>query len=60
MIQAADQLSVDLSALQFPAPITHVYNPLVYARQAHEKYLKLATKGKKRIVFLGMNPGPTA
>ncbi|MGH7282303.1 MAG: uracil-DNA glycosylase family protein [Polyangiaceae bacterium] len=34
-----------------------VYSPLFYAWPVAEKYLKLG-RGKKRAVFVGMNPGP--
>jgi single-strand selective monofunctional uracil DNA glycosylase len=30
----------------------------VYARAPHELYLRLAGKGPKKVIFLGMNPGP--
>ena len=55
---AARELSGAVSVLSFGEPVTHVYNPLDYAWGAHEQYLKLAATGKKKIVFLGMNPGP--
>jgi len=58
MIQAAQELTEALDALEFPAPITHVYNPLTYAWKAHEQYLKRFAKNKKKVVFMGMNPGP--
>ena len=58
MIQAARNLSADCGALSFGAPVTHVYNPLDYAWAAHEQYLNLAATTKKKVVFLGMNPGP--
>jgi single-strand selective monofunctional uracil DNA glycosylase len=38
--------------------VTHVYNPLVYARAAHEAYLaRFAGRGREALL-LGMNPGP--
>ena len=55
---AARELSGAVSALRFGEPVTHVYNPLDYAWGAHEQYLNLAATGKKKVVFLGMNPGP--
>ncbi len=58
LIAAAQKLSYAVSELSFSAPITHVYNPLDYAWAAHEQYLQRYGKGHKRIVFLGMNPGP--
>ncbi len=35
-----------------------VYNPLVYAWPAHEEYLRRFGTGRKKVLFLGMNPGP--
>jgi single-strand selective monofunctional uracil DNA glycosylase len=58
LIAAARELSVQIGRLKFSAPVTHVYNPLDYARAAHEEYLQKFGAGKKRILFLGMNPGP--
>jgi single-strand selective monofunctional uracil DNA glycosylase len=58
LIAAARELSARVGKLKFAAPITHVYNPLDYAWPAHELYLRKFGGGKKRVVFLGMNPGP--
>ena len=55
---AARELSGTVSALRFGEPVTHVYNPLDYAWSAHEQYISRAAGGKKKVVFLGMNPGP--
>ena len=35
-----------------------VYNPLHYAWEAHQAYLRLAGSGGAKTVLLGMNPGP--
>lgn len=58
IIQSAKQLSNAINQLTFSPPITHVYNPLHYAWNAHETYLKKYANNPKQIVFLGMNPGP--
>ncbi|GAA5173848.1 single-stranded DNA-binding protein [Niveibacterium umoris] len=58
LIAAADQLSAACEALAFAPPITHVYNPLTYARDAHSEYLRRFGATRKRVIFLGMNPGP--
>jgi single-strand selective monofunctional uracil DNA glycosylase len=58
LIVAARKLAEDVDRLKFKPPVTHVYNPLDYAWPAHEKYLRKFGNGKKRVVFLGMNPGP--
>lgn len=52
------ELSSRLSELRFSKPVTHVYNPLEHAWTPHRKYLELYGKGRKKVVFLGMNPGP--
>ena len=56
--KAAKKLVKELSGLTFSAPVTHVYNPLVYAWEPHSIYLEKYGSGKKRVLFLGMNPGP--
>jgi single-strand selective monofunctional uracil DNA glycosylase len=58
LIKQARQLSSAVDQLKFKPPVTHVYNPLQYARAAHEIYLQRYGNGPKRVLFLGMNPGP--
>jgi single-strand selective monofunctional uracil DNA glycosylase len=58
LIRAAQKLSAAVDKLTFALPVTHVYNPLDYAWRAHETYLRSYGNTTKRIVFLGMNPGP--
>lgn len=55
---AIDDLSAELAPMRFAEPVTHVYNPCVYARAGFEAYLKLAAARPKRAIFVGMNPGP--
>ena len=55
---AARRLSRGLGPLRFGAPVAHVYDPLTYARRSHEAYVRRFAAGRKRVVFLGMNPGP--
>jgi single-strand selective monofunctional uracil DNA glycosylase len=55
---ATDRLCGELSPLVFSAPVTHVYNPLLYARAPHLDYLKRYAATPKRVIYLGMNPGP--
>lgn len=54
----AQTLRTELNRLRFQAPVTHVYNPLDYAWAAHECYLRTYGNGRKRVIFIGMNPGP--
>ncbi|HEX5804689.1 MAG TPA: uracil-DNA glycosylase family protein [Azospira sp.] len=58
LIAAARELSAALAPMRFAPPVSHVYNPLDYARAPHEAYLQRYGNGRKRVVFLGMNPGP--
>lgn len=58
LIAAARELSAQVDQLKFPPPVTHVYNPLDYAWTAHEEYLRRFGNSRKRVIFLGMNPGP--
>ncbi|MDC7226452.1 MAG: single-stranded DNA-binding protein [Spirochaetales bacterium] len=55
---AARELSAAVSKLKFTEEITHIYNPLEYAWEAHKLYLEKYGDGAKKIIFLGMNPGP--
>lgn len=57
-ITAAQTLSNGVDALTFAQPTTHVYNPLAYAWAGHRNYLERHAHSTKRILFLGMNPGP--
>ncbi|CAI8299595.1 MAG: Uncharacterised protein [Opitutia bacterium UBA7350] len=58
MVVAAKALADGVDALNFAPPTEVVYNPLRYAWAAHEQYLRLHAQGKKRVIFMGMNPGP--
>src|ERR1041385_8587699 len=58
VLRAAATLRAAVDPLKFGAPVTHVYNPLSYAWAAHEQYVKKFATIPKRIIFLGMNPGP--
>jgi single-strand selective monofunctional uracil DNA glycosylase len=58
LLAAARRLRDDVDQLRFAPPVTHVYNPLRYAWRAHELYLQRYASAPKRVLFLGMNPGP--
>lgn len=58
LVRAARALSEAVDSLCFSAPVTHTLNPLAYAWAPHEAYLRKFGNGKKRVVFMGMNPGP--
>jgi single-strand selective monofunctional uracil DNA glycosylase len=56
--RATQELAGEVDALSFAPPVTHVYNPLRYAGPAHREYLRRYAATPKRVVLLGMNPGP--
>ena len=53
-----DALASDLAHFKFSPPVTHVYNPLIYARKSHDLYVARYGCPAKEALFLGMNPGP--
>jgi len=57
LIAASRHLADRLRPLSF-SKASYVYLPLDYAREPHELYLRRFGTGRKRVVFLGMNPGP--
>ena len=58
LIESAKRLRDAVHQMRFAPPVSHVYNPLDYAWRAHEAYLREYAAGRKRVIFLGMNPGP--
>lgn len=58
LLAAADDLRALLRPLTFSVPVTHIYHPLDYAWLAHAAYAGKFGRGEKRVLFLGMNPGP--
>ncbi len=58
LIASTKRLAKDLRDLEFSPPVAYVYRTLDYMWAGHEEYLRRYGKGKKRVVFLGMNPGP--
>lgn len=58
LIASTQRLADELRGLEFSPPVACVYRTLDYTWKAHRQYLERYGKGKKRVVFLGMNPGP--
>lgn len=58
LIDAALALRRDVDRLAFAEPVRHVYNPLDYAWEPHRAYLARFGNTRKRMLLLGMNPGP--
>jgi single-strand selective monofunctional uracil DNA glycosylase len=58
LLAAARELSQALAKLRFAPPIAHVYDPLQYAWPVYEAYVVRYGNARKRVLLLGMNPGP--
>ena len=58
LLLATTRLRKQVTGLRFAEPVTHVYNPLEYAAVPYACYLKRYGGTRKRVIFLGMNPGP--
>jgi single-strand selective monofunctional uracil DNA glycosylase len=58
LITAAIRLRHEVDRLSFADPVRHVYNPLDYAWAPHQAYLNRFGNSRKRMLLLGMNPGP--
>lgn len=58
MNKLEQQLSAELAPLVYPKEVAAVYNPLEYAAELHSHYLSKFLDGPKKVMFVGMNPGP--
>jgi len=58
ILQHGKQLRTAVNKLSFADPVTHVYNPMDYAWAMHEAFIERFGGGGKRVLMLGMNPGP--
>lgn len=47
-----------LSTLNLGESVCYIYNPLDYAKETHECYVRTYCNEPKKVLFLGMNPGP--
>ncbi len=58
LVATSDALTRSLRRLRFGPPVSHVYNPLAYARAPWVAYLERFGAAPGRVLLLGMNPGP--
>ena len=58
LVELAAQLRDRIDRLTFGPPVACTYNPLRYAWAPHRQYLERYGSGRKRVIFMGMNPGP--
>ncbi|XP_059575418.1 single-strand selective monofunctional uracil DNA glycosylase isoform X3 [Alligator mississippiensis] len=57
-LRAELELNARLRELKFPEPVCYVYNPLEYAWEPHQDYVRRYCRPSADVLFLGMNPGP--
>lgn len=58
LLAAAAVLRDATAPLRFGPPAAHVYRPLDYAWEVHAAYVGRCGAAPKRVVFVGLNPGP--
>lgn len=58
LINSAADLKSELKNLSFSEPVSYVYNPLDYAWPPFKDYRRKYGNTSKKIIFMGMNPGP--
>lgn len=58
LIETAQALRSEVAALAFAPPVARVYDPLHYAWAPHRLYLERFGQGPRKVLLLGMNPGP--
>ena len=58
LLKATRTLRDRCDELEFSEPVAYVYNPLAHAARPWSKYVRRFATGPRRVLFLGMNPGP--
>ena len=58
LLHAATELAADLQPLRFAPPVACVYQPLEYAWDPFERYVRTYGGTSREVLLLGMNPGP--
>lgn len=56
--RAAAGLRDATAGLSFPAPVAFTYHPLSYAWAPHREFIVRYGASRKKVIFVGMNPGP--
>jgi len=58
LLSIEQKLCTKLQNITFPSSVQYIYNPLEYASETHAMYVRKYCTGVKKILFVGMNPGP--
>lgn len=57
-ITLENDLVSQLNQLNYGPNVDYIYNPLDYASNLHKIFLKKFLNSNKKVLFLGINPGP--
>lgn len=57
-ITLENDLVSQLNKLNYGPNVEYIYNPLDYASNLHKIFLKKFLNSNKKVLFLGINPGP--
>ena len=58
LVEISRSLAKQVTQIQFLEPVACVYNPLLYAKEPWENYVKKYSRPRVPAILLGMNPGP--
>lgn len=58
LLSIEQELCTKLQDITFPSSVQYIYNPLEYASETHAMYVHKYCTSEKKILFIGMNPGP--
>ncbi|XP_011681742.1 single-strand selective monofunctional uracil DNA glycosylase-like [Strongylocentrotus purpuratus] len=58
-ISLVEDMVSDLKKIKFDDPVRDIFNPVVYAKEIHDCFIRKYCNSTKSVLFLGMNPGPS-
>lgn len=59
LLEIQKKLNIELNKVNFlKPPVQYVYNPTEYASEPNELYYRKYCRTPKKLLFVGMNPGP--
>lgn len=53
-----NDLGFQLNNLSYGPKVEYIYSPLQYASELHKAFLQKFLNSNKKVLFLGINPGP--
>lgn len=58
LLQIELDLVSKINTLNFNKPVDYIYSPVEYAFETHSNFVKTYCNSTKKVLFLGLNPGP--